>query len=87
MREFDLEKRMFKYPCSFLIYSEAFDALPSEARERVYERLYEILSGQDKSEAFVRLSATDRQNILEILRDTKKDLPEYWHTGTRVASE
>ena len=87
LREFDLEKRMFKYPCSFLIYSEAFDALPIEARERVYERLYEILSGQDQSEAFARLSATDRQNILEILRDTKKDLPEYWHTGTRVASE
>ena len=28
LRDFDLRKRMFKYPCSYLIYSEAFDALP-----------------------------------------------------------
>jgi hypothetical protein len=28
---------------------------------------------------FSHLSAGDRQAILEILRDTKKDLPEYWH--------
>jgi hypothetical protein len=28
LRQFDLGTRLFKYPCSYLIYSEAFDALP-----------------------------------------------------------
>ena len=28
LRQFDLTRRMFRYPCSYLIYSEAFDAMP-----------------------------------------------------------
>ena len=79
LRELDMRTRMFKYPCSYLIYSEAFDALPEPAKERVYTRLYEILSGKDQSEAFAKLTSQQRRDILEILRDTKKDLPSYWH--------
>jgi hypothetical protein len=78
LRDFDLEKRMFRYPCSFLIYSDAFDALPEMARDRVYRRMWEVLSGKDQSKTFARLTAADRQNILDILRDTKPGLPEYF---------
>ena len=69
---------MFRYPCSYLIYSEAFDNLPDKARDRVYLRLWEVLSGKDRSPAFARLAASDRKAILEILLDTKKGLPTYW---------
>ena len=79
LRELDLRTRMFKYPCSYLIYSEAFDALPQAAKEKIYARLYEILSGKDQSEAFTRVTGEQRGQILEILRETKKDLPAYWH--------
>ena len=82
LRDFDLEKRLFRYPCSFLIYSDAFDALPEMARDRVYRRIWEVLSGKDQSKAFARLSAADRQNILEILRDTKPALPGYFRDRT-----
>ncbi len=78
LRQFDLTRRMFRYPCSYLIYSEAFDSLPSEALERIYQRLWEVLTGKDRSPAFARLSPEDRQAILEILRDTKRGLPAYW---------
>lgn len=78
LRQFDLETRMFKYPCSYLIYSTAFDALPPESKARVYQRLYDVLSGKNQDKKYSRLSADDRQAILEILRATKKDLPEYW---------
>jgi hypothetical protein len=78
LRQFDLTRRMFRYPCSYLIYSEAFDNLPGKARDRVYLRLWEVLSGQDRTPAFARLAAVDRQAILEILLDTKKGLPGYW---------
>ena len=69
---------MFRYPCSFLIYSEAFDALPRVVRERFYRRLYEVLTGADQTPLYARLSAADRKAVLEILLDTKRELPESW---------
>jgi hypothetical protein len=78
LRDFDLEKRMFRYPLSYMVYSAAFDAMPDLVRERVYQRLYEILTGKDQSEKFARLSSEDRRAVLEILRETKTNLPPYW---------
>jgi hypothetical protein len=79
LREFDLRSRMFRYPMSHLVYSRAFDGLPAEAKEQVYLRFWEVLSGKDQSAPFAHLSAADRQAILEILRETKKGLPAYWY--------
>jgi hypothetical protein len=73
LREFDLDTRLFKYPLSFLVYSEGFDFLPAPAREYVYRRFDEILTGRDASAAFSNLSPIERRAILEILRATKPD--------------
>jgi hypothetical protein len=81
LRDFDLKTRMFKYPLSYMIYSELFDSMPDIVRERVYKRLYEVLTGKDQSKTFERLSADDRRAILEIVLATKKGLPEYWKTA------
>jgi len=81
LRDFDLTRRMFKYPCSYLIYSEPFDALPDIAKDQIYKRLGEILTGRDTSKEFAHLSADDRRAILEILRDTKTGLPESLRSG------
>jgi hypothetical protein len=78
LRDFDLQKRVFRYPLSFMIYSEAFDQLPDPVRERVYRRLFQVLSGEDQSPAFSKLSAEDRRNIRQILLETKPGLPDYW---------
>jgi hypothetical protein len=72
LRDFDLERRLFKYPCSYLIYSAAFDGLPAAAKDYVYRRLGEVLTGKDTSREFAHLSAADRQAVLEILRDTRR---------------
>jgi hypothetical protein len=80
LRQLKLTGRMFQYPCSYMIYSEAFDKLPDQVRERVYQRLWEVLRGQDHSREFEKLSSADREAILEILLDTKTGLPEYWET-------
>ena len=76
LRDFDLERRLFKYPCSYLIYSPSFDRLPAEAKGQVQKRLWEVLSGKDQSKEFSHLSASDRATILEILRETKFDWPK-----------
>jgi hypothetical protein len=78
LRQLDLDRRLMRYPCSYMIYSDAFDALPESAKNLVYRRLWQVLSGQDKDARYARLSPADRQAVLEILRGTKKDLPDYF---------
>ncbi len=78
LREFDLQTRLFKFPCSYLIYSDAFDHLPGAMKAHLYRRLWEILSGQDTSPAFTGISGEAKRAILSILIDTKPDLPDYW---------
>jgi hypothetical protein len=78
LRDFDLQKRLFRYPLSYMVYSDAFDGMPEIARERIYQRLYGVLTGRDAAPQFARLSSEDRLAVLEILRDTKSNLPAYW---------
>jgi hypothetical protein len=78
LRDFDLEQRLFKYPLSYMIYSAAFDAMPDQVRAPVYRRLYEVLSSKDQSPMYARLAPEAKRAALEILRDTKAGLPEYW---------
>ena len=78
LRDLDLETRLFRHPCSYLIYSRAFDSLPDEAKSYIYKRLWDILNGRGEGEDDPRLTPDDRKAILEILRDTKPDLPDYW---------
>lgn len=84
LRDFDLKTRLFKHPCSYLIYSEAFDALPAVMRDHLLQRLYDILTGKDASEDFAKISSEDRKNILEILVATKPNLPPYWRASKPV---
>jgi hypothetical protein len=71
LRDFDLRTRLFKYPLSYLVYSQAFDGLPDYVRNYIYGRFIDILSGQDLRGR--RLSATDRRAITEILAATKPE--------------
>ena len=81
LRDFDLRRRMFRYPCSYMIYTEAFDALPAEAKTAVYARLWEVLSGRDTGPRYKVLTPADRRAVIEILRDTKKGLPDYFRAS------
>lgn len=78
LRDFDLQRRMFRFPCSYLIYSEAFDAIPEPAKTFVYRRLFSVLTGADRTPEFAALSDVDRRAVLEILVDTKPNLPGEW---------
>jgi hypothetical protein len=82
LRDLDLRRRLFKYPCSFLIYSRAFDGLPGEMKDYVWQRLWDVLSKSNEVK-FEHLSPEDRRAIIEILRATKPDLPAYWVANGR----
>jgi len=49
-----------------MIYSRAFDTLPDPVRARVYRRLRD------------ELAARNRLDIIAIVRETKKGLPDFW---------
>src|SRR5205823_18328 len=48
LHELDLNRRLLKYPCSYLIYSASFDHLPAAAKDPIYKRMWQILSGEEK---------------------------------------
>lgn len=78
LRQFDLKRRLFRYPCSYLIYSDAFRELPRQVKALVYRKLWMVLTGREDSKVYANLSASDRKAIYEILSETHQDLPEYW---------
>ncbi len=85
LRDFDLQTRLFKYPCSYLIYSSAFDAIPEPSASYLKQRVLSVLGDSnsvksavvsettisDDLKRFKHLSAEDRSSILQILRETK----------------
>ena len=78
LRQLDLEHRLARYPCSYIIDTPQFDALPIEAKKLVYDRLWQVLAGRDPDPKYARLSAADRAAVLDILRDTKKETEPYF---------
>ncbi len=81
LRQLNLKERLFEHPCSYLIYSEAFAALPEPMLDYVYQQLWEVLTAAAASDDFAHLSIEQRRVLLEILRDTVPALPDYWHQG------
>jgi hypothetical protein len=73
LRQLDLGTRVFRYPLSFLIYSDGFDALPLCAREHVYAQLAQILRAPNPAAPYSSRSAQDRQAAFDILVATKPD--------------
>jgi len=87
LRQLDLAHRLMRYPCSYMIYSAAFRALPAEAREAIYRRMWEVLAALDAHPKYLRLSKPDRQGVIEILRDTLPDLPADFRTSDAAANQ
>jgi hypothetical protein len=63
--QFDLKTRLLRYPCSYMIYTPAFDALPAPIRQAVYARMRETIAK--------KLGAEDGAAVTEILSETKAD--------------
>ena len=80
LRELELNTRLLRYPCSYLIYSEPFDGMPDRAKQAVYARLWEILSGTERDARYAGLTPADRRAITEILTETKPDAAAYFAT-------
>jgi hypothetical protein len=78
LRQLQLDGRLMRYPLSYMIYSKAFDALPPEARDAFYRRLWAVLDGSVDDTRYAGMSPGDRAAIIEILVATKSGLPDYF---------
>jgi len=74
LRDLDLKTRLLRYPLSYVIYSDSFDQMPAVLKDYIYRRLREVLTSADKSPAYAHLSASDREAIVAILKDTKPEV-------------
>lgn len=82
LRELELDGRLMRYPLSYMIYARAFDGLPQEARDAIYRRLWDVLSGSVDDARYASLLPADREAIVEILVATKTGLPDYFRSGS-----
>jgi len=73
--QIDAANRLLRYPCSYMVYSQAFEGLPASVRQAVYQRMLDLLSGDAPRTGTARVTAEDRRAVLEILRETKSDFP------------
>jgi len=77
LKDLDLETRMFKYRCSYMIYSPAFQGLPSLLKVRIYSLMKKALSAEGAS-GFAYLATSEKRTIRSILKSTLDDLPASW---------
>lgn len=85
LRDFDLDTRLFRWRCSYMIYSEAFSSLPVELKKSVFGRLDEILSDPQPQKRFTHLADEERRAIREILLSTQPEFAEFLRQKKRVA--
>jgi hypothetical protein len=70
LRELDLETRLFKNRCSYMIYTKGFAALPREFRQRVLRGLTLALAEPGAPPEFDYLPPEEKRFIRLILRET-----------------
>ncbi|MCC7415668.1 MAG: hypothetical protein IT176_00895 [Acidobacteria bacterium] len=70
LRDLQLDRRLMKYPLSYMIYSPALRALPRQAHDAVASRLRAILSGRGTDPKYAHLTPELRAAILEIVAET-----------------
>ncbi len=73
--ELDLETRLFRHRVSPLVHSRMMQNLPPELKQRLFERLNEVLSGREELAKPYTLPEGDRAETLAVLRATVPDWP------------
>lgn len=86
LKDFSLNGRMFEHRLSYMIQSRSFIESPQAMKDRVYNRLWGILSAEAPPEGFDFFAPGERDRIIHILRETHDDLPDQWRE-TLVAAE
>jgi hypothetical protein len=82
LRELSLQGNLLANRCSYLIYSESFQALPSPLKSRIFDLLCAALSSDDATARYAYLPKAEKQRIAAILSETLPEARE--RLGTSV---
>jgi hypothetical protein len=78
LKDFNLQTRLFRNRCSYMIYSPIFTALPAQLKSRIYAQLGAALSTAKANSEYAYLPTSEKQAIRTILKATLSDLPAQW---------
>lgn len=78
LKDFQLLNRLFKYRCSYMVYSLTFKNLMPQLKETVLTNLWNVLDGKDAEGRYAHLTASERKNIQKILAETLDGAPAAW---------
>lgn len=70
LADFQLNGRLFKNRCSYMIYSEAFRELPEPVKKRVIAGLKKVLEAPAADDGYQNMKLPERRRIARILRET-----------------
>jgi len=76
LKDFDLKTRLFRYRCSYEVYSPIFSGLPDPLKQAVYRLLDRVLAADPPDSDFAYLGEDERKVIRAILRETVADYPK-----------
>jgi hypothetical protein len=77
LKDLEMKGHLFRNRCSYLIYSDAFLALPQPLKRRIYSRLAKILLTPGTDSTYVHLGVDERARIRSILRETHSEMRDY----------
>ncbi|MDF1824652.1 MAG: hypothetical protein P1U68_08415 [Verrucomicrobiales bacterium] len=78
LRDFDLQKSLFRNRCSYMIYTPVFQHLPDGFKKLIYRRMKTALAPDGQDPQFTYLSEEEKARIRSILAETISDLPADW---------
>lgn len=76
LKDLQLDGQLFRNRCSYLIYSEAFAALPADVKARVFGVLFAALQSTDPTRRYGYLGNDEKRRIFEILVETHAEARE-----------
>lgn len=84
LKDFQLLTRLFKYRCSYMVYSLTFKHLMPQLKETVLAELWKALEDKDPAGRYAYLGGSERKNIKHILAETLEDAPASWKQDLAV---
>jgi hypothetical protein len=76
LKDFDLTTRLFRYRCSYEVYSPIFGGLPEPLKLAIYRLVDHVLGADPPDPEFAYLGDDERKTIRTILRETVADYPK-----------
>lgn len=73
-----MNRRMFRYPFSYIVYTDTFNDLPKDALDYLWPEIERILDPSTRYEGYEHLSKRNKITIKEILLETHPSASKYW---------